>query len=81
MVGLLMAEYTVDPAERLKVLLGEDEIGENDELTYSFQFGRETLYFHPEGGGAVHYSGMYHPGEGYCVGTSVCRYCGTVIGG
>jgi hypothetical protein len=72
------SRYTIDPAERVRVLLFRDEIPETAELTYSFSGGYERLdYRESENHGSIHYAGTYHP-DGMCDGDHICSYCGRV---
>jgi hypothetical protein len=67
----------VDVIERVRVLTLHDHVDELDEFTYSWRHGYETLTAKRHGGGGFEYRGMYHPGDGCCVGNP-CHYCGKV---
>lgn len=69
-----MSEHTNPTVlERLRELMlhGVDE-PLPDSFTYSWNHGYEELHE-----GNMHYSGTFHPGNGYCEGNP-CRYCGHV---
>jgi hypothetical protein len=75
----VMARYQMNPAARVRELLGCDEIPGTAELTYSFDHGYEKLdYRESPQTGSQHFSGVYHP-DGMCDGTFICSYCGRTL--
>jgi hypothetical protein len=70
--------YLLDPAERIRELIGDIPIPDTAVLTYSFDQGYERLEYKsaPEHGG-MHYAGSYHP-DGMCDGEHICSFCGRV---
>lgn len=76
--GDRVSRYSVDPAQRIRDILGDIPIPDTAVLTYSFDQGYEKLEFRsaPENGG-LHYTGVYHP-DGLCDGDHICSFCGSV---
>jgi hypothetical protein len=61
-------------SDRLFSILGKQiEVDELDEFTYEWRRGYEVVTARREGGGSLEYRGVYHPGDGSCVGTGICR--------
>lgn len=72
-----MAEYSVKVIDRIKSILGDDyEITPDDTLEYSWSGGYEKVIVRHHGTqSGMEYAGVYHPGDGSCVGNP-CNYCG-----
>lgn len=68
-------------SNRLFNILGVDpiELDDLDTLTYSWDHGYETLVAKRDGHGTLDYRGVYHPGDGSCVGEGICSYCGRTL--
>lgn len=70
--------YTINIPERVRELMLNGEIDEQDEIHYTWRGGYEIL-LHKKAGGEFDYRGVYHPGDGCCQGRGVCIYCGRTL--
>lgn len=79
------SDYTVDVHDRLRELLlpGDEDLGADVELTYSWSGGYERLTYHRAGGGSSEYRGSFHPNvvceTGTDRDTGVCIRCGRTL--
>lgn len=77
-------KYTTSVEDRLRDLFHLDETLDNlTSFRYEWRQGYEVVEIEHEGGGSLHYSGVYHP-EVICeTGTEnswgVCIYCGATL--
>jgi hypothetical protein len=80
-VGQRNSRYSgVEIAERIAHILCDDAtLSERDVLTYEWAEGYERLHLTRFGGGSLEFQGAYHPGDGSCVGTGVCHFCGRTL--
>lgn len=72
------ARYWIEPAERIREILGREHIPDTAELAYSFSGGYERLeYRESSEHGSLHFEGSYHS-DGMCDGEHICSFCGWV---
>jgi hypothetical protein len=76
-------KYVVDVVDRIKALMYDTTITDEDALTYTFNHGYEKLDIIHKGGGTSHYAGAYHPDviceTGTKSDTGICIWCGRTL--
>ncbi len=68
--------------ERIKELMIGDDYDTADLKSFVFRWYEgpdgsavESLHIENHHGGGSHYDGVFHPGDGFCVGNP-CKFCG-----
>lgn len=77
------APTLLDRIRELSTYDGEGHVCDFESISYTWSggldgSGYETFETKLREGGSCHYSGVYHPDDGYCVGNP-CRYCGHTV--
>jgi hypothetical protein len=79
----MTSRYTVDILDRIEALMLGSVVREDDDVTYTFYKGYESLDVKHSGGGSYHYQGAYHP-DSICETDSgadkgICKWCGRTL--
>lgn len=75
-------QYRVNIMDRIRELMFRDDLtlGPDSTFIYRWSGGYEVLEHRasPQSG-SLHYSGSYHPNDGFCEGNGICKWCGTTL--
>lgn len=75
--------YEVNVLDRIRELALEGDLvlTPQSHFVYSFHGGYEMLRVESIPGvrGGMEYGGSYHPGEGFCEGNGICKWCGRTL--